>query len=84
MGDIHINCSARAVEESVTSRRRAAEDRDFYKPAHLELEEDICPHPLIHFPKMTRLGVLTLEGYSKNILRRKNSVTLWKQHGYPR
>lgn len=41
MGDIHTNCSARAAEESVTSRRRAAEDRDFYKPAHLNLEEDL-------------------------------------------
>lgn len=76
MGDIHINCSARAAEESVTSRRKAAEDRDFNKPAHLELEGDICPHPLFHVSKMTRLGVLTSKGYSKNILRRQNSATL--------
>lgn len=70
MGDIHINCSARAAEESVTSRRRAAENRDFYKPARLELEENICPRPLFHISEMTRLGVLTSKGYSKNTLRR--------------
>lgn len=70
MGDIHLNCSARAMVESVTSRWRAAEDRDLYKPAHLELEEDICPHPFFHFSKMTRLGVLTSKGYSRNTLRR--------------